>query len=259
MARKSLSEILGGRTVFGSYTVLGDGSPDPKNRRVLCRCSCGVEREVDAGKLRSGRSTCCKSCAAKSPDRITNLRHGMSKSSEYSAYRSMIKRCKNPEYHNYKDYGARGINVCSRWQESFESFINDMGLKPSREHSIDRVDNDGNYEPGNCRWALPVEQQANRRVTRKVVFGGEEVPVSILEKQAGLAKGVLSSRLDMGWSLERALSEPGRIKRPKYFVFGEEMSTKQICERFGIQRQSFNMRLRQGWSAEDAVIHYRTL
>lgn len=259
MAKKILTEILSGKTVFGDYVVVGEGKWHPKSRMVLCRCKCGTVKDVAADKLRSGRSKCCNLCAAKSERRITNLSHGMSRTSEYDAWSSMIERCTKPGSHNYEGYGARGIHVCDRWLHSFQDFFSDMGLRPTSDHSIDRVDNDGNYSPENCRWATRAEQQANRRVTRKVVVDGKEIPVSILEKEAGLARGVLSARLDMGWSLDRALSEPGRKKKPRHDVFGESMTTKELCEKFGVDRQSFNMRLRQGWTPEEAVTHYRTM
>lgn len=257
MAKKSLQELLNGVTVFGDYTVIGEGKPSPKGRYALCLCKCGSTRDVDVSKLRSGRSTCCKECAAKSPKRITNLRHGMSGSAEYNAWASMIDRCYRENSHNYQRYGARGIAVCDEWRGSFEAFIRDMGCRPSSNHSLDRIDNDGDYEPANCRWATPKQQQANRRVTRTVVYGGREVPISELERKAGLARGVMAARLDLGWSVERAMSEPGRNKKPTHLVFGELLTTKQICEKFSIDRQSFNRRLRQGWTPEDAINHYR--
>lgn len=257
MARKSLAELLGYKKVFGDYIVIGEGKKCSKGRYALCRCKCGTEKDVGVDKLRTGRSTCCKSCAAGSEKRITSLTHGMSGSPEYYAWISMMERCNNPKAHNFKRYGARGITVCESWAGSFEEFFSDMGLRPSKRHSLDRKDNDKGYYAENCRWALPVEQSANRDITRKVLLNGEMVPVSILEKKAGLAKGVLSYRLDAGWSLDRALSEPGLIKKPKHSVFGEMLSTKEICDKFGVERQSFNMRLRQGWHPEEAVNHYR--
>lgn len=92
--------------------------------------------------------------------------HGGSKTPEYSCWTSMIRRCSVEEDLRYKDYGARGISVCERWRDSFPAFLEDMGPRPSPKHSLDRIDNDGNYEPGNCRWALWHEQMANRRARR---------------------------------------------------------------------------------------------
>lgn len=88
--------------------------------------------------------------------------HGMTKTPEYRAWASMRQRCANPKSARYDNYGGRGISVCDRWQ-SFEAFFADMGPRPTSEHSIDRIDNDGNYEPGNCHWATRSEQQQNKR------------------------------------------------------------------------------------------------
>lgn len=128
---------------------------------------------------------------------------------EYKCWDHMVYRCVNPDSEAYANYGGRGITVCERWRDSFDAFLNDMGSRPSRLHTIDRIDNDGNYEPGNCRWATKREQANNKRDTVKVAYHGREVTISDLRLAAGLKHSTLFMRIQKyGWSLEDAVSTP---------------------------------------------------
>ena len=128
-----------------------------------CKCDCGKETFVSSSSLRSGNT---QSCGCLNKELVTT--HGMKNTSEYRSWQSMKDRCYNPNYNQFKDYGGRGIIVCDRWKDSFENFFSDMGPKPSNKHSIDRIDNDGNYELGNCKWSTAREQVRNRRHQRDV-------------------------------------------------------------------------------------------
>lgn len=141
-----------------------------KNKRTYwnCRCDCGSDCVVDAGHLRSGHTTSC-GCVRRAT--IGNLKHGQSKSLEYLIWNGMRQRCSNPKNSHFRYYGGRGIRVCDQWQASFENFIADMGAKPSPKHTIDRINNEGNYEPGNCRWATYSQQNKNRRPRKGKVHG----------------------------------------------------------------------------------------
>lgn len=137
--------------------------------RVVCRCDCGVERPFRRRHLLSGH---VKSCGCKTSEIIRAARtthghapRGSPRPPEYRSWAMMLSRCRNKNFHRYRDYGARGIGVCKRW-EQFENFLADMGPRPSLDHSIDRINNDGNYEPGNCRWATRKQQAANKRPRR---------------------------------------------------------------------------------------------
>jgi hypothetical protein len=163
----SLSELLRGETRFGMWTVLGEaaGVPRPGNgviRYASCRCDCGTERAVSINSLKRGTSLHC-GCLISSI--ITDMKtvHGGCGTPEYRSWAHLKERCLNPNNKDWKDYGGRGISVCERWLGSFAGFIADMGPRPSPKHSIDRIDVNGNYEPGNCRWADPVTQRNNQR------------------------------------------------------------------------------------------------
>jgi hypothetical protein len=136
--------------------------------------------------------------------------HGMSYSPEYRAWQAMRQRCLNSKCESYKDYGARGIAICDRWS-SFQSFYSDMGPRPSPKHSIDRRDNDGNYEPSNCTWSTKVRQSNNRRDNRRVAFNGRTQACADWAREIGIKPATLYDRLFVyGWPVEKAMT-------PKYF------------------------------------------
>lgn len=139
--------------------------------------------------------------------------HGMARTPEYRSWSHMKSRCANPKDPDWKMYGGRGIAVCERWTSSFLAFLEDVGLRPSSEHSLDRFpDRDGNYEPGNVRWANPTEQSRNRDWGTFVEHDGDKVRLSILAEGAGLTAGTIRRRIARGWKLETALSVPHGTK-----------------------------------------------
>ena len=139
----------------GKLRVLWPSLSARKPQRWVCKCDCGNRVELTDRVILGGKT---KSCGCDHHWKT----HGQSDTVEYQTWRSMLKRCENPKYHNYRLYGGRGVKVCERWHQ-FENFFADMGPRPSDKHSIDRINNDGNYEPGNCRWATWSEQRLNQR------------------------------------------------------------------------------------------------
>jgi len=145
------------------------------------------------------------------------FKHGYSRTTEHNAWKSMKARCYNKNYDHYKDYGGRGIIVCDRWLRSFENFISDMGEKPTSQHSVDRIDNNGNYEPVNCRWATRKEQARNKRSTIKITHNGAIKTISELATEHGLKYETLRWRImDKKWELERALVTPVQTHKTAY-------------------------------------------
>ena len=154
------------KRAFHEWRVLEYSHHTPKGKACwLCRCSCGLEKVVEAYTLTSGRSRACRKCSAKKFVAPKLTTHGGSRSDLYSAWSAMKQRCYNPrQEHSFRYYGAQGVRVCDEWLHDFEAFAAHVGPRPSPAHSIDRYpDKDGPYAPGNVRWATGVEQQRNRR------------------------------------------------------------------------------------------------
>lgn len=156
-----------------------------------CVCDCGAELVTETGALRSGHT---KSCGCYHKDRVGEISttHGRSWTPEWRAWRAMVSRCTVTTNSSYPWYGGRGITVCQRWRQ-FENFLMDMGPRPAGT-TIDRINNDGNYEPGNCRWATREQQDSNKQATVLVTFGGETMTYSQWARKLGTAATVIRKR-----------------------------------------------------------------
>ena len=200
-------------TRFGRLVVLGPGK---EKRYLLCRCDCGTEKEIREDHLRHGATKSCgcyrREFSRKQMLKIMVRTHGMSKTPEYHIWLNLRYRCNTPSSDAYDMYGGRGIQVCQRYDESFEAFYEDLGPRPSDSHSIDRTDNDGHYSCGKCnqclengwgtnlRWATPTQQTRNSRWVKD--------SVAQMAREVGLNPNTVRGRVFRGWSLKRALNTP---------------------------------------------------
>lgn len=205
----------------GSLTVIEEAPRGPNRHRMfLCKCICGKVVKVRRVELLAARRTSCGCAMVKRAVAIghANRTHGESygtgDTTEYHSWNQMIGRCCNPANHGYKDYGARGITVCERWRNSFEAFLADLGRKPSPQHSLDRYpDNDGNYEPGNVRWATRTEQGRNKRNNKLLAYKGQVLPLSAWAERIGIDRDTLAFRLKSGWTPSQVLTTPVKMRR----------------------------------------------
>ena len=192
----------------GRLTIIDKGDTVGSVRFFLCRCDCGTLKQIDAYRLYHKE---VESCGCLRSEMVTqrNTKHDHAHRSGFSPERlswaAMKARCTNPKYKGYKNYGGRGITVCDRWFNSFESFLEDMGHKPTKSHQLERVENDGNYDPDNCIWATPREQSNNRRNNIVIGHNGESLTLAQWSRRSGIAYGKLLYRFRAGWTAQEML------------------------------------------------------
>lgn len=179
------------------------------------RCDCGVEKRFLRRNVQRGVS---RSCGCFHKERMQEIKktHGHSingkVSPTFSSYRNMIARCYRPSNNRFAEYGARGIKVCDRWRDSFENFLADMEERPSRDHSIERLDSDGDYSPDNCIWGTVAVQAANRSSNLIVTIDGESMILAEAARRYGIPYTTLKARIfKHGWGHKRAVLTPVRV------------------------------------------------
>lgn len=194
---------------FGRLTVISYHGSVQGKARWLCQCDCGTSKVIRGRSLTEGSSTSC-GCLLK--EKLT--RHGRQGTPEYWAWAHAKDRCYNPRCQGFQAYGGTGITMCERWRESFISFFEDMGLRPTSQHSLDRYPNKhGNYEPNNCRWATKKEQGQNTRANINVTIDGETHCVAEWVRIKSLEAMNVYSRIRRGMAPVEALTRPYRKRR----------------------------------------------
>lgn len=257
--RKLDGETFGKLLVISTFRKV---TQDQQGYRTTCRClcNCGAVTEVEAYSLTSGRTTSCGCARRKTKDpNIT----GKKFKAEYVSWQKMKYRCYAKDNRDYTSYGRRGITVCDRWmgEYGFENFILDMGSKPDESYSIDRIDNDGNYCPENCRWATPKEQANNRRNSSRIMYKGEELTIEECANKLGIKVPTLRSRLaTLGDKLVSDVLIKGLLRKPSrnsddiMLTVGDE--TKSIADwstSIGIGVAVLLDRYDAGWTHEKIV------
>lgn len=199
-------------STFGSLTAV-ERVPSPSGTKYRCVCECGNETVVRGAAMVTGNTT---SCGCK---RISNGRkigkegykHGSVNHPLYMIWNNMKARCRSPNATGFENYGGRGISVCDRWLD-FKNFCEDMGPRPSLQHTLDRKNNDLGYEPSNCRWATKKEQSVNRSVNRLITYKGKTLTMTDWSIALGGGRNMVSARVRNGWSEEDAVSIPPKKK-----------------------------------------------
>jgi hypothetical protein len=204
-----LTDRMGER--YGRLLVVGrapNKSDKDTNARWVCACDCGRETTQYGQDLKKGKVV---SCGCWNDEK--KFKHGMARQPVYKVWQQLHQRCENPKAPKFYNYGGRGIKVCERWK-SFENFAADMGIRPEG-YSIERINNDGDYEPSNCMWATTKQQLNNRRISRFIELNGERKTIAQWADQLGVKYDLIRCRIDRyGWSIERALTTPVKSLKP---------------------------------------------
>ena len=209
----NLIDLTGQR--FGLLTVLKRHGHSGNEVTWLCKCDCGKESVVMGEALRRGKTKSC-GCLRRLHIVEANTKHGLVHTPLYRIWSNAKSRCFDVNCKSYKNYGGRGITVCDEWKDDFQAFYDWAMANGYKEGlSIDRIDNNGNYEPSNCRWTTVKEQSNNRRNNRYLEFRGEKKTASQWAELLGIKTSTIYSRLKYGWSVEETLTKPIKILKLK--------------------------------------------
>lgn len=202
---KNFVDITGKR--FGKLTVVSLSERTKYGYLWECTCDCGNTCFRLRTKMESGHALSC-GCLI-DEGRRSRAKHRMMRTPEHRAWMAMRRRCNSPSDKRYEYYGGRGIRVCAEWDADFNAFYRDVGQRPSPNHSLDRIDVNGNYEPGNVRWATKIQQAQNKRNVRTATINGVEKALSEWAREYGQRPKLVRARVvDRGWNVEKALTTP---------------------------------------------------
>lgn len=214
-------------------------------------CDCGAVTEKRTSDVTTGRTRSC-GCLLRETTTARLTRHGMADTPEYHAWQAMINRCTNPNYEHFHCYGGRGITVAAEWL-NFTAFYAYMGARPSPRHSIDRIDNNGHYEPSNCRWATKTEQMRNLRKNVFIEYEGKRQTIAEWARELGLSHATIWSRVNAGHTTDRVLAS-GALHHRFVEFDGKRLTLTQWAKEIGLSVQALSNRLNvYGWTVERAL------
>lgn len=223
---------------FGRLTIVGSSKEvlwHVKRTVWLLACDCGKQVKTTKNCLVSGNTKSC-GCLHReivSASAAANAVHGHARAGrhtpEYISWNAMKNRCENEKAHSYSDYGARGIRVHESWRTSFETFLNDVGPRPGPRHQLGRIDNEGNYEPGNVKWETAKENCNNRRSSRHLDIDGEKMTVSNCARKFNISASTITQRLKYGWSDKEAVTTSIQRRRSVENKAGQEKRAAGYC------------------------------
>lgn len=214
------------------------------------KCDCGNVVDRLGTLVATGNTRSCGCIRASQ-----NKTHGLSGTPEYISYVSMLRRCTDAKSRMFPRYGGRGITVCDAWlgENGLRAFISDMGNKPTKKHTLERVDNESGYSPGNCVWATKLEQAQNRCTTRLITIDGVTKSQSGWDQSKGSSLNIVGDRIRRGWSADDAVKTPVAKYTRDLTYNGETLSMHAWENKMALGHGAIAHRLKLGWSIEDAI------
>lgn len=224
----------------------------------LCKCDCGTEKEIRQEDLHSGKTV---SCGCYLHEKIT--KHGLYKTREYRRFASMKDRCSNPNATHAHRYSGRGIKVCDEWKNDVKAFYEYVSKLPhfgEDGYSLNRIDNNGDYEPGNVEWADDITQMNNTSKNHLLEYRGSIKTLTEWSRIKGISHDCLKSRIQRGWSVEKALETPVQSKVREHHICyeGKEYSVTELSRMFNIPRTTLNQKIKQGIPINEILNHKKT-
>ena len=208
MGVKGISKVAPIGKSFGKVIVISESINMGSYSAVQGRCECGDVRQYPIANLRAQKCPMCPDCRTQSrPAKGASRGHPL-----FNIWKGMIQRCENPKHTWYKRYGGRGISICPEWRNDFYAFAAYMGERPTPEHTVDRIDSDGNYEPRNVRWLTIGDQQNNRGNSVRVEYLGKPITIKEICELTGLQHAAVAWRINQGWPIEKVMA-PERQSR----------------------------------------------